>query len=97
MLENQIYTIEAANINQETLNALKNAGKAMKDIHGNMDINKVDNIMYVKIFRCLFYPIPLSISPSHRTEPFRISSLISYRCILHPPPYTVSQSLVSTH
>lgn len=46
MLENQIYTIEAANINQETLQAMRNAGKAMKDIHGNIDINKVDTIMY---------------------------------------------------
>ena len=47
MLENQIYSIEAANINQETLNAMKNAGKAMKDIHGNLNIDKVDQIMYV--------------------------------------------------
>ena len=47
MLENQIYSIESANINQETLNAMKNAGKAMKDIHGNLTIDKVDQIMYV--------------------------------------------------
>lgn len=47
MLENQVYSIEAANINQETLNAMKNAGKAMKDIHGNLTIDKVDQIMYV--------------------------------------------------
>ena len=46
MLENQIYSIESANINQETLNAMKNAGKAMKDIHGNLSIDKVDTIMY---------------------------------------------------
>ena len=49
MLENQIYSIESANINQETLNAMKNAGKAMKDIHGNLSIDKVDQIMYVPI------------------------------------------------
>ena len=48
MLENQIYSIESANINQETLNAMKSAGKAMKDIHGNLTIDKVDNIMCVQ-------------------------------------------------
>ena len=47
MLENQIYAIEAANINQETLTAMKNAGKAMKDIHGNLTMDKIDTIMYV--------------------------------------------------
>ena len=49
MLENQVYSIEAANINQETLNAMKNAGKAMKDIHGNLTIDKVDQIMYASL------------------------------------------------
>ena len=47
MLENQIYSIESANINQESLNAMKNAGKAMRDIHGNLNIDKVDAIMFV--------------------------------------------------
>ena len=47
MLENQIYSIESANINQETLHAMQSAGKAMKDIHGKLDIDKVDRIMYV--------------------------------------------------
>lgn len=44
-VEQQIYSIEAANINQETLNAMKNAGSAMKQIHGNMTIDKVDQTM----------------------------------------------------
>ena len=44
-VEQQIYSIEAANINQETLNAMKQAGKAMKDIHGNLTIDKVDATM----------------------------------------------------
>jgi charged multivesicular body protein 4A/B len=44
-VEQQIYSIEAANINQETLNAMKNAGNAMKDIHGNLTLDKVDDIM----------------------------------------------------
>jgi len=43
--EQQIYSIEAANINQETLNAMKNAGSAMKQIHGNLTIDKVDQTM----------------------------------------------------
>ena len=44
-VEQQIYSIEAANINQETLNAMKNAGKAMKEIHGGMTIDQVDKTM----------------------------------------------------
>ncbi|KKY17533.1 putative snf7 family protein [Phaeomoniella chlamydospora] len=44
-IEQQIYSIEAANINQETLNAMKNAGAAMKQIHGGLTIDKVDATM----------------------------------------------------
>ncbi|EHY55384.1 ESCRT-III subunit protein snf7 [Exophiala dermatitidis] len=44
-IEQQIYSIEAANINQETLNAMKSAGAAMKQIHGNLTIDKVDQTM----------------------------------------------------
>lgn len=46
-VERQIYSIESANINQETLNAMKTAGKAMKDIHGDLTIDKVDATMHV--------------------------------------------------
>src|SRR5436190_14347020 len=46
-IEQQIYSIEAANINQETLNAMKNAGSAMQQIHGGLTIDKVDATMYV--------------------------------------------------
>ena len=48
-LEQHVYSIEAANINQETLNAMKNAGTAMKRIHGNLTMDKVDNIMYAHV------------------------------------------------
>lgn len=48
-VEQQIYSIEAANINQETLNAMKNAGNAMKQIHGGLTIDKVDATMYVPL------------------------------------------------
>jgi len=45
MLENQIYSIEAANINQETLKAVQAANSAMKTIHQGMTIDKVDAVM----------------------------------------------------
>jgi hypothetical protein len=46
-LEQQIYSIEAANINRETLAAMERAGEAMKQIHGKLNIDKVDETMYV--------------------------------------------------
>ncbi|KAJ5789467.1 uncharacterized protein N7518_006478 [Penicillium psychrosexuale] len=44
-LEQQIYSIEAANINHETLAAMKQAGAAMKQIHGGMKLEDVDSTM----------------------------------------------------
>ncbi|KAE9965548.1 ESCRT-III subunit protein snf7 [Venturia inaequalis] len=44
-LESEIYSIEAANINKETLDAMKNASSAMKQIHGGLTIDKVDQTM----------------------------------------------------
>jgi len=44
-LEQQIYSIEAANINRETLLAMERAGKAMAQIHGKLNIDKVDETM----------------------------------------------------
>lgn len=44
-LEQQIYSIEAANINRETLAAMERAGKAMQQIHGTLTIDKVDETM----------------------------------------------------
>ncbi|EHA19141.1 hypothetical protein ASPNIDRAFT_136905, partial [Aspergillus niger ATCC 1015] len=46
-LEQQIYSIEAANINQETLKAMEAAGAAMAKIHGSMTLDTVDQTMYV--------------------------------------------------
>jgi charged multivesicular body protein 4 len=45
-LEQQIYSIEAANINRETLAAMERAGEAMQQIHGKLNIDKVDETMY---------------------------------------------------
>ncbi|RKO96793.1 hypothetical protein CAUPRSCDRAFT_1111, partial [Caulochytrium protostelioides] len=44
-LEQQAMAIENANVNLETMNAMRAGAEAMKSIHGALDINKVDNIM----------------------------------------------------
>jgi hypothetical protein len=49
-LEQQIYSIEAANINRETLAAMEKAGAAMKQIHGKLNIDTVDETMYVYVY-----------------------------------------------
>lgn len=45
-LEQQINAIESANINRETLAAMERAGEAMKQIHGKLTPEKVDETMY---------------------------------------------------
>ncbi|KAI8959308.1 Snf7-domain-containing protein [Daldinia sp. FL1419] len=44
-LEQQINAIESANINRETLAAMQRAGEAMRDIHGKLTPEKVDETM----------------------------------------------------
>ncbi|KAL8301779.1 hypothetical protein RB597_002272 [Gaeumannomyces tritici] len=51
-LEQQINAIESANINMETLEAMKKAGKAMEDIHGKLTVDKVDETMCVAPIPC---------------------------------------------
>ena len=46
-LEQQINAIESANINRETLAAMERAGQAMKQIHGKLTPEKVDETMCV--------------------------------------------------
>jgi len=46
-LETQINAIESANINRETLAAMEKAGEAMKQIHGKLTPEKVDETMCV--------------------------------------------------
>jgi len=46
-LEQQINAIESANINRETLAAMERAGQAMKQIHGKLTPEKVDETMEV--------------------------------------------------
>jgi len=49
-LEQQINAIESANINRETLAAMERAGEAMKQIHGKLTPEKVDETMWVLLF-----------------------------------------------
>nr|POE54331.1 vacuolar-sorting protein snf7 [Quercus suber] len=44
-IEREISSIETANINKETLDAMKHAQQAMKKIHGGLTIDKVDQTM----------------------------------------------------
>ncbi|KAK4225334.1 putative vacuolar-sorting protein SNF7 [Podospora fimiseda] len=44
-LEQQINAIESANINQETFKAITRASAAMKEIHGKLTVDKVDEAM----------------------------------------------------
>ncbi|KAG0230031.1 ESCRT-III subunit protein snf7 [Actinomortierella wolfii] len=44
-IETQVMAIESANVNLETMKAMRAGAEAMKGIHRDMDINKVDSIM----------------------------------------------------
>ncbi|CAI6244690.1 unnamed protein product [Periconia digitata] len=44
-LEEEIHSIETANINKETLDAMKNASTAMKHIHQGMTVDTVETVM----------------------------------------------------
>lgn len=45
LLETQLDSIESANLNLATMNAMKDGAKAMKQIHGDFNIDKVDETM----------------------------------------------------
>lgn len=44
-LETQLFAIEGANLNLETMKAMKQGASAMKQIHGEYDVDKVENTM----------------------------------------------------
>lgn len=44
-LENELTAIESANLNLETMKAMKQGAQAMKQIHGEYDVDKVENTM----------------------------------------------------
>lgn len=47
-----MHAVETANLNVETLKVMKSASNAMKVIHGGMNVDKVDETMYVPYFPC---------------------------------------------
>jgi len=44
-IEQQLHTIESANLNFETMKVMEGGSKAMKTIHSGMNIDKVDKVM----------------------------------------------------
>lgn len=44
-LETQVMTLESAHVNMETFQALRSGANQMKAIHGQMNVDTVDNIM----------------------------------------------------
>ncbi|KAM0749871.1 Snf7-domain-containing protein [Meredithblackwellia eburnea MCA 4105] len=44
-LETQVNAIESANMNKETLQAIKKGSEVLKGIHGSLTVDKVDNVM----------------------------------------------------
>ncbi|KAG2222837.1 hypothetical protein INT45_000452 [Circinella minor] len=44
-IETQMMAIESANVNLETMGAMRAGAEAMKNIHGSMDVNTVDSTM----------------------------------------------------
>ncbi|KAK4699667.1 charged multivesicular body protein 4A/B, partial [Phenoliferia sp. Uapishka_3] len=44
-LETQVNAIESANMNKETLSAIKKGSDVLKSIHGSLTVDKVDNVM----------------------------------------------------
>ncbi|KAI0528177.1 vacuolar-sorting protein SNF7 [Xylaria bambusicola] len=69
-LEAQINAIESANINKETLAAMQRAGDAMKQIHGKLTVEKVEETMdQLKEQNELSEEIVSAITSSHIGEP----------------------------
>ncbi|KAI1501922.1 vacuolar-sorting protein SNF7 [Biscogniauxia marginata] len=69
-LEQQINAIESANINRETLAAMERAGEAMKQIHGKLTPEKVDETMdKLREQNALSEEIVQAITSNHIGEP----------------------------
>ncbi|KAI8629933.1 vacuolar-sorting protein SNF7 [Xylariaceae sp. FL1651] len=69
-LEQQINAIESANINRETLKAMQRAGDAMKQIHGKLTVDKVDQTMDdLREQNALSEEIVQAITSNHIGEP----------------------------
>lgn len=46
-VEQQMHTVETANLNFETLKVMQSASNAMKSLHNGMNMDKLDETMYV--------------------------------------------------
>jgi len=44
-IEQQLMAIEDANVNVEAISAMRSGASALRNIHGNLNINKVDDVM----------------------------------------------------
>lgn len=55
-LETQVNALESAHFNAETLSALSNSQRAIKQIHKELNVDKVDAILeeMVRVFLCLY-------------------------------------------
>ncbi|KAJ6440334.1 fungal transcriptional regulatory protein [Purpureocillium lavendulum] len=71
-LEQQINSIESANINRETLAAMEKASQAMKQIHGKLTPEKVDETMYD-------VPTPPACHMPHEASICRMLTLVFHR------------------
>ena len=79
-LEREIYSIETANINKETLDAMKNAGKAMQQIHQGLTIDKVDQTMFVISIPVYFIlsPLQVPLQSPNRASPSSFGKIWGY-------------------
>ncbi|CUS15353.1 unnamed protein product [Tuber aestivum] len=51
-IEQQMHSIETANLNYETLKVMQSASDAMKKIHGGMNLDKVDMTIFNTPIKC---------------------------------------------
>ena len=76
-VEREISSIETANINKETMDAMKNASVAMRHIHNGITIDKVDATMCVgPFFPFSFLPLSLLAYRSFQRHTIRATESI---------------------
>lgn len=75
-LEQQMHAVETANLNVETLKVMKSASNAMKVIHGGMNVDKVDETMYVK--QLFLYSGNLALAESMGLVWFLLTAMTSF-------------------
>lgn len=73
-IENQIQSIEAANFNAEMMRTMKEASKAMEGIHKNMNIEQVEETMYIHRITVLRVYLTVAGTLFVNTTPWRMRS-----------------------